>query len=111
MASACQSVAGLPSTAASADAPGLEEVAATLPHRRSSLVGARSVRRVGMVSVCPLPTVRTPDAVLTGKVAPLSSVTDVLFWPMVTVNRRPCHDSAWSTISSGRVGGGGGEVD
>ncbi len=72
-----------------------ELVAVALEHRTASLVGARSGRRVGIVSGRPGATVRVP----TGSAAPLSSVTVVVRWPIEIVNVRPCQLTWCSTIA------------
>src|SRR5204863_358489 len=69
----CQSVAGLPSTAASGSAPTWELLADAGWQRTMSGVGVRSGRRVDMVRVPPLETVLVPDGPLTVIDAPLSS--------------------------------------
>ncbi len=56
--SGCQSVAGLPSTAASGGAPGCELEAEAAPHLTTSEVLVRSGRRVSIVSVWPARSVR-----------------------------------------------------
>ena len=76
-AAACQSVAGLPSTAANGGAPGCELVAAGAWQRTTSVVESRSGRRVGSDTLPPVGIVCVPDGVFTGSGEPLLSVTFV----------------------------------
>src|SRR5579875_1970337 len=69
----CQSVAGLPSTAARAGAPGAALDARGSPQRTASLVLSRSGRRVASTSACPRRTRCVDVGVTTYIGAPLAS--------------------------------------
>src|SRR6478609_4812674 len=81
----CQSVAGLPSTAASGSAPEAALLARAAWQRTTSDVGARSGRRVRNVSGVPGLSVSVVPRTLIGMAFPLSRVTVVVVAPMVTV--------------------------
>ena len=86
----CHPVAGLPSTAARGPAPGCADEAVAGWQRTRSLVGVRSGRRVGRVSVPPGATLRMVPPAVTGTAGPDWTDTVVVACPIATVNLVPC---------------------